>query len=210
MASGQEQLVTPWRRLQAGLILIVGLWLLIMMPPGFDTLSSGAWSRSGTIGVRHQERWGWYAKLLQALQQANNAREREIRKYRLDTPERLFRIGMQWKLFPSGPRGRRWLRVVVDGAVIYESNDDRRSWNASQLGNRRLRAPLEQFVRKHAARNWRGFATFVVRRVRADHPQARTVRLEALWEDIATGSIYVHHAALAVGPAWHLTLHYDD
>jgi hypothetical protein len=88
--------------------------------------------------------------------------------------QRPLRIAQSWSLYPRGPAKVRRFEVLVDGQVVYRSNDDDADWLASVLRYRRVR-PIVGATCNNRSKNDDELVDYVVREARADFPQATEI-----------------------------------
>ncbi len=188
-------------QLSALLALLLGSSLLCAGAPGLGLLSEKMHSDPKARAALARDVGPLLAPAVQALA-TFNARVRLPLSRRLLPPQQLFRVRQSWHLYGAGEDKVMRLEIHADDQLLYRSEDPRHAWRADQLGHRRVRPMVKTMMKKSKAFNWRGFAPFVVDRVRQDHPGVRQVGILALHRGWTDPLDRIHHGRVARAPDW--------
>lgn len=192
----------PRPQLRAVLVLLVACTMVCLGLPGTDRLRVGSYHKPKLRRAVEQEA-GPLAPLVMNLIWLNDTVRMPLR-VRMRPVERLFRIKQSWGLYGGGPSIQRSLVIFIDDEQVFALQEQEDRWIGPLLTHRRMRALVETMVEKPEALNWNNVGPWIVRRAQEDFPEAREVRMEAVWRS-ETAPPAIHHGRVARAPDW--TLH---
>lgn len=187
--------------LQAAAALLLGGAFLVAGMPGLSTWGSGA-LRTEAARAEVLAELGPVVGALAIGAADFNRHVRAPVARRLIPAQRLFRVRQAWSLYGGGPPVVRHLEVWVDERLVYRTRDPQHAWEASRLGNRKVRPMVETAARKPVATNWKGLARYVLTRAREDFPAAQEVRILATRGAFGEEAAAVVHGRVARAPDW--------
>ena len=186
---------------KATAILLVHLLLLVVAMPGVSFLKSSLLSDHASEDQFERRYGSALTQVAQAMKTVNTYRRPLAKTVGGFQP--VFRIRQAWHLYRDGPSTIRRMEILVDGTVVYRTNDPEFDWQQAIFRNRRIRPMAETLVKKPRAKNRIGLARFIVQKVQEDFPDAERVDIVSRWGGRG-GPGKVHHSIVARAPTWTL------
>ena len=186
---------------KATAILLVHLLLLVVAMPGVSFLKSSFLSDQASEDQFERRYGSALTQVAQAMKTVNTYRRPLAKTVGGFQP--VFRIRQAWHLYRDGPSTIRRMEILVDGTVVYRTNDPDIDWQQAIFRNRRIRPMAETLVKKPRAKNRIGLARFIVQKVQEDFPDVERVDIVSRWGGRG-GPGKVHHSIVARAPNWTL------